>query len=243
MYSLMVVLSLLLSADVPARLRVPPARVPAAVRRAAGGDPLHPQLGHVRRRRHRWSRSCRCSWRRERPPRACCATPSSATAPRSCSTCRGCRRCSSRPPTPGRRGSTRRASDAPIQIAKGLLGGGTVTVALLLGGGLRPRRGAHAEARERQGTHGDAHRAVDRRRDARGRLAVLAGLAGVDHALPRRRRSGPLFLLAAVGLARAGDLGLVRSGDRAGHLVDPADQQPRDQEQRRGPRAAQWPRT
>ena len=47
---------------------------------------------------------------------------------------------------------------------------------------------------------------------------------------------GPIFLLASVGLARAGNLGLVALVIVLGHLGGPQDQQPREQVQRRGPR-------
>ncbi len=96
---------------------------------------------------------------------------------------------------------------APVQISKGLLGGGTPTVALLLAGG-----------------SGIAV-ILQRRVDDRERTAVLAGLlvplatlavawlvSQVSPAWTTRYLGvilGPLLLVSAVGLARAGKLGIV----------------------------------
>ena len=96
---------------------------------------------------------------------------------------------------------------APVQISKGLLGGGTPTVALLLAGG-----------------SGIAV-ILQRRVDDRERTAVIAGLlvplatlavawlvSQVSPAWTTRYLGvilGPLLLVSAVGLARAGKLGLV----------------------------------
>jgi mannosyltransferase len=96
---------------------------------------------------------------------------------------------------------------APVQISKGLLGGGTPTVALLLAGG------------------SGLAVILQRRVDDRERTAVLAGLllplatlavawlvSQVSPAWTTRYLGvilGPLLLVSAVGLARAGKLGLV----------------------------------
>ncbi|HEU0024454.1 MAG TPA: glycosyltransferase family 39 protein [Thermoleophilaceae bacterium] len=96
---------------------------------------------------------------------------------------------------------------APVQISKGLLGGGTPTVALLLAGG----SGLAA--------------ILQRRVDDRERTAVIAGLmiplatlavawlvSQVSPAWTTRYLGvllGPLLLVGAVGLARAGKLGIV----------------------------------
>ena len=124
-----------------------------------------------------------------------------------CSTCRGSPRSSTRSSTPARRGSTRRTSARPIQISKGLLGGGTPTVALLLAGG------------------SGLAVILQRRVDDKERTAVMAGLlvplatlavawlvSQVSPAWTTRYLGvilGPLLLVSAVGLARAGKLGLV----------------------------------
>ena len=74
---------------------------------------------------------------------------------------------------------------APVQISKGLLGGGTPTVALLLAGGSGLAVILQRRVDDKERT------AVDRRAPrpaghaGRG-LARLAGLARLDHALPRR---------------------------------------------------------
>jgi hypothetical protein len=96
---------------------------------------------------------------------------------------------------------------APIQISKSLLGGGTVTVAILLAGG----SGVAA--------------VLSGRTDERERTAILTAMAvgfftlaiawvfsQVSPAWTTRYLGvalGPIFLLASVGLARAGNLGLV----------------------------------
>ena len=96
---------------------------------------------------------------------------------------------------------------APVQISKGLLGGGTPTVALLLAGG------------------SGLAVILQRRVDDKERTAVVAGLlvplatlavawlvSQVSPAWTTRYLGvilGPLLLVSAVGLARAGKLGLV----------------------------------
>ena len=110
---------------------------------------------------------------------------------------------------------------APIQISKGLLGGGTPTVALLLAGG----SGLAAILQ---------HQVEDRERTAllAGAVLVLATLAvawlvsQVSPAWTTRYLGvilGPLLLVSAVGLARAGKLGLVALVIVLGDLGDPAD--------------------
>jgi mannosyltransferase len=96
---------------------------------------------------------------------------------------------------------------APVQITKSLLGGGTPTVALLLAGGsglvgLLKRR---SEDRERTAIIAAAVLCV-------GTLAVAWLFSQVSPAWTTRYLGvalGPIILLAAVGLARAGALGLV----------------------------------
>ncbi|MEA2331738.1 MAG: mannosyltransferase [Thermoleophilaceae bacterium] len=99
------------------------------------------------------------------------------------------------------------AFGAPVQISKSLLGGGTPTVALLLAGG----SGIAAVI---------ARRVEDRERTAvlAGAVTVLATLAvawlvsQVSPAWTTRYLGvllGPMLLIAALGLARAGALGMV----------------------------------
>ena len=140
MYSLMLLLSLLTAAAFlhvfAFRRRALPARVRGLPRAAR----VHAQLGAL----HGGGRARRARAvlvRVRGPPRASCATRCSASAAWGCSTCRGCRRCSTRSSTPARRGSTRRSFGAPVQISKGAAG----------------RRHAHrrAAARRRLGHRGD----------------------------------------------------------------------------------------
>ena len=96
---------------------------------------------------------------------------------------------------------------APVQITKSLLGGGTPTVALVLAGG-SGHRGDPRAARGRQG----AHRAAVRRRDRARHAAVAWIVSQVSPAWTTRYLGvllGPMLLLGALGLARAGTLGLV----------------------------------
>ena len=96
---------------------------------------------------------------------------------------------------------------APVQIAKGLLGGGTVTVALVLAAGsglaaVLSRRTADIERRA----------AITAVSIGVATLAVAWLVSQVSPAWTTRYLGvalGPLFLLAALGLARAGNLGLV----------------------------------
>ena len=119
---------------------------------------------------------------------------------------------------------------APVQISKSLLGGGTVTVALILaaGSGLAAvlaargtgtEHGAARVPRPHRGLHG----AVDRRGHPCRRVAVLAGHARLDHALPGRRPRpdlpAGLVRPLARGQARAGG-----AGDHPGHLGRPQDE-------------------
>ena len=100
---------------------------------------------------------------------------------------------------------------APVQISKSLLGGGTVTVALVLaaGSGLAAVADRAKIARRREERTRGLHRAVasasPRWRSPgcspRSRPAWTTRYLGVA--------LGPIFLLASVGLARAGNLGLV----------------------------------
>jgi mannosyltransferase len=97
---------------------------------------------------------------------------------------------------------------APVQIAKGLLGGGTVTVALVLAAGsglaaILTRK--IADERERRAVLTALSIGV-------ATLAVAWLFSQVSPAWTTRYLGvalGPIFLLASVGLARAGNLGLV----------------------------------
>ena len=196
MYSLMVVLSLLLSAAflhvfVFRRRSYLPLFVGAARR-----HPLHAQLGHLRHGRHA---------RRVRRAAAGAADDRRAPA-QGRAIGYGAAFVLYVPWLPTLLYQTAHTgapwlnsprSGAPVQIAKGLLGGGTVTVALVLAAGSAWSRSLTrriSDEKERRAVLTAAH---DRRRHARGRVAVLPGLAGVDHPLPRRVRSGPIFLLAS----------------------------------------------
>lgn len=97
---------------------------------------------------------------------------------------------------------------APVQISKSLLGGGTVTVALLLAAG----SGLVAVLTRR--TSGDKERTAVLTALSIGvaTLAVAWLFSQISPAWTTRYLGvalGPIFLLAAVGLARAGNLGLV----------------------------------
>ena len=96
---------------------------------------------------------------------------------------------------------------APVQITKSLLGGGTPTVALVLAGGsgLVAILRRQADDRERRAILAAAVLCV-------GTLAVAWLFSQVSPAWTTRYLGvalGPILLLAAVGLARAGALGLV----------------------------------
>ena len=97
---------------------------------------------------------------------------------------------------------------APVQISKGLLGGGTVTVALMLAAG----SGLAALFTRKVG--GDKERTAVLTALSIGvaTLAVAWLFSQVSPAWTTRYLGvalGPIFLLAAVGLSRAGNLGLV----------------------------------
>ena len=80
---------------------------PASASRSPRGDALHAQLGDLLRRGHRRGVARAAGARaRDRAAPAGCARGCWATASRCCSTCRGCRPCSTRPRTPARRGRT-----------------------------------------------------------------------------------------------------------------------------------------
>ena len=96
---------------------------------------------------------------------------------------------------------------APIQISKSLLGGGTVTVAIILAGGsgLAAVLANRAEERERTAILTAVAVCV-------ATLAVAWVFSQVSPAWTTRYLGvalGPIFLLTALGLARAGALGLV----------------------------------
>ena len=93
-------------------------------------------------------------------------------------------------------------------------------------------RAAGGPARRGQGAHRDHRRRRAVRGHAGDRLARLAGLARLDHALPRRRARPD----AADRRGRAGALGQARPGrarDRARRVVDPEDLRPEEQVERR----------
>jgi mannosyltransferase len=99
---------------------------------------------------------------------------------------------------------------APIQITKSLLGGGTVTVALLLAGGsgLAAVLQRRTTDRERTAIYAAAALCI-------GTLGVAWLFSQVSPAWTTRYLGvalGPILLLAALGLARAGTLGLVALG-------------------------------
>ena len=122
---------------------------------------------------------------------------------------------------------------APVQITKSLLGGGTPTVALLLAGG----SGIAAVI---------ARRVEDKERTAviAGAVTVLATLAvawlvsQVSPAWTTRYLGvllGPMLLIAALGLARAGALGMVALVIILGIWAIPALLRAREQVERRRP--------
>ncbi len=99
---------------------------------------------------------------------------------------------------------------APLQVSKSLLGGGTVTVALLLAGGsgLVAVLQRKTEDRERNAIFAAAALCI-------GTLAVAWLFSQVSPAWTTRYLGvalGPILLLAALGLARSGNLGLVALG-------------------------------
>ena len=96
---------------------------------------------------------------------------------------------------------------APVQISKALLGGGTVTVAILLAGGsgVAAVLGRRSEDRERTAVLTALAVGV-------ATLAIAWFFSQVSPAWTTRYLGvalGPIFLLASLGLARAGNLGLV----------------------------------
>ena len=96
---------------------------------------------------------------------------------------------------------------APIQISKGLLGGGTPTVALLLAGGSGLAVILQRQVQDKERTAVIAGLLVPL-----ATLAVAWTVSQVSPAWTTRYLGvilGPLLLVSAVGLARAGKLGLV----------------------------------
>jgi hypothetical protein len=96
---------------------------------------------------------------------------------------------------------------APVQISKSLLGGGTVTVAILLAGGsgIAAVISSRTNGRERTAIFTALAVGV-------ATLAIAWFFSQVSPAWTTRYLGvalGPIFLLASVGLARAGALGLV----------------------------------
>jgi len=96
---------------------------------------------------------------------------------------------------------------APVQISKSLLGGGTVTVAILLAGGsgLAAVLANRTQGRERTAVYTTLAVGV-------ATLAIAWFFSQVSPAWTTRYLGvalGPIFLLASLGLARAGKLGLV----------------------------------
>jgi mannosyltransferase len=96
---------------------------------------------------------------------------------------------------------------APVQISKSLLGGGTVTVSLVLAGGsgLAAVLQGRTNDRERRAIYAAAGLCI-------GTLAVAWLFSQVSPAWTTRYLGvalGPILLLSALGLARAGNLGLV----------------------------------
>jgi hypothetical protein len=96
---------------------------------------------------------------------------------------------------------------APVQISKGLLGGGTPTVALLLAGGSGLAVILQRQVQDKERTAVIAGLLVPL-----ATLAVAWTVSQVSPAWTTRYLGvilGPLLLVSAVGLARAGKLGLV----------------------------------
>ena len=96
---------------------------------------------------------------------------------------------------------------APAQISKSLLGGGTVTVAIILaaGSGLAAVLASRAEERERTAAYTALAVGV-------ATLAIAWCFSQISPAWTTRYLGvalGPIFLLTSLGLARAGHLGLV----------------------------------
>ncbi len=147
MYSLMVVLSLLLSAAFLHVFVFRRREYLPLLRRAARGHPLHPQLGHLRHRGH--ARGARASPFLATDDRRGVAQGRgrSATAPRSLLYMPWLPTLLYQTAHTGAPWLNSPRLGAPVQISKGLLGGGTVTVALLLAAGSGPGGGAHAEDR------------------------------------------------------------------------------------------------
>lgn len=97
---------------------------------------------------------------------------------------------------------------APVQISKSLLGGGTVTVALLLAGG----SGLAAVLTRRIPDDRERRAALTAIGIGVATLAVAWLFSQVSPAWTTRYLGvalGPIFIIAALGLARAGNLGLV----------------------------------
>jgi mannosyltransferase len=96
---------------------------------------------------------------------------------------------------------------APVQIAKNLLGGGTPTVALLLAGGSGVAAIVSRQVDDKERTAVFAAAAV-----CLGTLAIAWLFSQFSPAWTTRYLGvvlGPLLLIAALGLARSGNLGLV----------------------------------
>ena len=194
-----------------------PAAVGDRLRRRAGGDALHAQLGAVLRRGAAGSRGCRCCVARApaSAPRPAPRPAWSASAARSCCTCRGCRPRSTRRPhrravggVADRAGAARLARACSASYAQ---------VALLLVGGA----GLAMLSRR----HAAGSRAAGRAAGVPARVGVLtivlAWLASqVSPAWANRYLAvavPPLLLAAAAGLAHAGRLGIA-GADRGGRV-------------------------
>ena len=133
------------------------------------------------------------------------ALPSASAAP-ACCTSRGSRRCCTRSSTPARPWLNPPNFGAPVQISKSLLGGGTPTVALVLAGGsgLAAILQRRVEDKERTALIAGAVIVL-------GTLAIAWLVSQVSPAWTTRYLGvllGPMLLIAALGLARAGALGL-----------------------------------
>ena len=183
-----------------------------------------PQLGAVPRRPRRSSRWSGCGATAppdERRPLAA-RRPHRLRRRRGRCTCRGCRRCSSRPSTPARRGPSGRASTRCSPRSAILLGGATTAIALAA---RRRQRGGRTLIRD----------ASPRRPPRRSTLLVADGRRrSRSRGWPRRSRppsrtatspcsSGRCCCSPRAGLAHAGRLGLVCFVARRPVLVRPAD--------------------
>ena len=189
-----------------------------------------PFAAHARRRcvyTHNWGlffllarRASRSSlWRADRrPPRAAARRGHRPTARSSCCTLRGCRRCSSRPPTPAAPWSTRAGpGQAACPRSDRLFGGPrraarSSSLAAGLGAALGRRSARRQRSRRdgrRRGAPGGRGAARHRPRRLLAAWLLVADLARLHDALLRGRRRPPLLdARRRRAVQRAGRLGI-----------------------------------